>query len=59
MFKRIPRNVVVLGLVSFFNDMASEMVYPIVPVFLTTVLHTSIPLIGLIEGTAEATASIA
>lgn len=57
-FKRIPRTVFVLGLVSFFNDLASEMVYPIVPIFLTTVLHTSIPLVGLIEGIAESVASI-
>lgn len=54
----LPRNVIILGLVSFFNDLASEMIYPIVPVFLTSVLHTSIPFIGLIEGIAEGTASI-
>jgi len=58
MKKKIPRNVVILGLVSFFNDFASEMIYPIVPLFLTSVLHTSIPVIGLIEGIAEALASI-
>ena len=56
--KKIPRNVVVLGLVSFFNDLASEMIYPIVPIFLTTVLHATVPVIGLIEGIAEATAAI-
>lgn len=55
---KVPRNVFFLGLVSFFNDLASEMIYPIVPIFLTTVLHTSIPILGFIEGTAEATASI-
>ncbi len=54
----IPRTVFFLGLVSFFNDLASEMIYPIVPIFLTSVLHTTIPVIGLIEGIAEATASI-
>ncbi len=58
LFKNIPRNVVVLGMVSFFNDFASEMIYPIVPIFLTTLLHVSVPIIGLIEGTAEALASI-
>lgn len=57
-FKKIPRTVFVLGLVSFFNDLASEMIYPIVPIFLTTVLHTSIPIVGFIEGLAEAVASI-
>jgi MFS family permease len=56
--KKIPRNVVVLGLVSFFNDIASEMVYPIVPIFLTTVLKSSTAVVGLIEGIAEATAAI-
>jgi MFS family permease len=55
---KIPRNVFLLGLVSFFNDTAAEMIYPIVPIFLTTVLKTSIPVIGLIEGIAEATASL-
>ena len=34
----ISKNVFVLGLVSFFNDVASEMIYPIVPIFLTSVL---------------------
>ncbi len=56
--QKIPRNVFLLGLVSFFNDLASEMIYPIVPIFLTTVLGTPIALVGLIEGTVEATASI-
>ncbi|EKE13926.1 MAG: major facilitator transporter, partial [uncultured bacterium] len=56
--KKIPKNVFILGLVSFFNDMASEMVYPIVPIFLTTILKVSTPVVGLIEGIAEATAAI-
>jgi len=58
MLRKIPKNVFILGLVSFFNDLASEMIYPIVPIFLTSVLHTSIPIVGLIEGIAEAVASI-
>lgn len=57
-WKLPPRDVIVLGFVSFFNDLASEMIYPIVPIFLTTVLHASVPVIGLIEGIAEATASL-
>ncbi len=56
--RKLPFTVVVLGLVSFFNDLASEMIYPIVPIFLTTVLHTSIPVVGFIEGLVEALASI-
>ncbi|MCL5438379.1 MAG: MFS transporter [Patescibacteria group bacterium] len=58
MFKKIPKNVFVLGLVSFFNDTASEMVYPIIPIFLTSVLGAPISIVGLIEGIAEATASV-
>ena len=38
----ISKNVFVLGLVSFFNDVASEMIYPIVPIFLTSVLGASV-----------------
>lgn len=56
--KKIPRNVLILGFVSFFNDIASEMVYPIVPIFLTSVLKAKASVVGLIEGVAEATASI-
>ncbi len=58
MFSRIPKNVFLLGLVSFFNDLSSEMIYPIVPIFLTTILHTSVPIVGFIEGFVEATAAI-
>ncbi len=58
MFRRIPFPVVILGIVSFFNDLASEMIYPIIPLFLTSVIHTPIPIIGLIEGIAEGTAAI-
>ncbi len=52
------RNVKALGLVSMFNDIASEMVYPIIPIFLTAVLGTPVAVVGIIEGIAEATASI-
>ena len=54
----IPKNVFVLGLVSFFNDVASEMIYPLVPIFLTSVLGAPVAVFGLIEGIAESTASI-
>lgn len=56
--QKIPKNVVVLGLVSFFNDIASEMVYPIIPIFLTSVLKASTAAVGLIEGIAEATSAV-
>ncbi|OGD16235.1 hypothetical protein A2V47_08105 [Candidatus Atribacteria bacterium RBG_19FT_COMBO_35_14] len=54
----ISKNVFILGLVSFFNDVASEMIYPIVPIFLTSVLGAPVAIVGLIEGIAESTASI-
>jgi MFS family permease len=50
--------VVKLGLVSFFADVASEMLYPITPIFLTTVLGASMASLGMIEGIAEALASL-
>lgn len=53
----ISRNVFALGLVSFFNDVASEIVYPLVPIFLTSVLGAPATIVGLVEGIAEATAS--
>jgi len=54
----ISKNVFILGLVSFFNDVASKMIYPIVPIFLTSVLGAPVAIVGLIEGIAESTASI-
>ncbi len=52
------RNVLVTGLVSFFMDVSSEMIYPLVPLFLTNVLGANKSLVGLIEGIAESTASL-
>jgi MFS family permease len=54
----VSKNVFILGLVSFFNDVASEMVYPLVPIFLTSVLSAPVAIVGLIEGIAESTASL-
>ena len=54
----IKKNVFVLGLVSLFTDIASEMVYPIIPLFLTLVLGVPMSVVGLIEGLAESAASI-
>ena len=53
-----PRNVFVLGLVSLFMDISSEMIYPLIPLYLNNVLHASKTSIGVIEGIAESTASI-
>jgi MFS family permease len=55
---KVPGNVIALGWVSFFNDLASEMVYPIVPIFLTGFLGVPVFIVGIIEGIAESTASI-
>ena len=52
------KNVFVAGLVSFFMDVSSEMIYPLVPLFLANVLGVNKSVIGLIEGVAESTASL-
>lgn len=57
--QRVPRNVKMLGLVSLLTDASSEMVYPVLPLFLANVLHTPVAAIGLIESVAETTASVA
>jgi MFS family permease len=51
---RLSRPVWLLGWVSFFTDMASEMVYPLLPLFLTQVLGAGAMSLGVIEGAAEA-----
>lgn len=56
--ERLPRNVIVLSWVSFFQDAASEMLYPVLPLFLTSVLGAPVAVVGLIEGVGEATASV-
>jgi MFS family permease len=55
--KRIPRAVIMLGIVSLFTDAASEMIYPLVPVFIAA-LGSGAILLGVIEGIAETTASM-
>lgn len=51
-------NVIFLGLVSFFADLSSEMVYPLIPIYLTSVLGATPTLVGVIEGIAESLASL-
>ena len=51
-------NVVLLGLVSFFSDISAEMVYPIIPLYLSAAFGATPALIGLIEGIAESLASL-
>lgn len=55
--KHITRTVWILSLVSLFTDTASEMLYPILPIYLKTI-GFSVVLIGILEGVAEATAGI-
>lgn len=55
---RFPRAILLLGFVSLFMDMASEMLYPIGPIFLTTTLGASMAWLGIIEGIAEAIAGL-
>jgi len=56
--KGLSRNVIVLGFVSLLNDGASEMIYPLLPIFLSIVLGAGPAAIGVIEGIAETTASL-
>jgi MFS family permease len=54
----LGRNVIALGFVSFFTDVSSEMIYPLLPVFLTTTLGSGAAFLGLIEGAAESLAAL-
>lgn len=54
----VPTGVWALGLVSLFMDMSSELIHSLLPVFLVTSLGASTVVVGVIEGVAEATASI-
>lgn len=51
-------NVIILGITSFLTDISTEMVYPLLPLYLTSVLGASPAIVGLIEGLAESTASL-
>lgn len=55
---KLHRNVVALGFVSLLTDLSSEMIYPLLPVFLTAVLAAGPAALGWIEGVAETTASL-
>lgn len=55
--RRITRNVVVLGLVSLCTDLSSEMLYPVIPLFVVGHLGASPALLGLIEGLADGISS--
>ncbi len=49
----LARNIIVLGFVSFFSDLSTEMITPVLPLFLVGVLGASYVLVGLIEGSAD------
>jgi MFS family permease len=54
---KVPPLVYVLSVISFFNDIASEMLYPILPIFLTQILGAPVFVVGIIEGIAEGLAA--
>src|SRR6478609_3874911 len=56
--RRLSRNVYALTAVSFFTDVSSEMIYPLLPAFLTITLGASAGFLGAIEGAAESTAAL-
>jgi len=51
-------NVIALSAVSFFTDVSSEMIYPLIPIFLSTVLGAGAGAVGVVEGAAETTAAL-
>lgn len=57
-YRRLPRNVLAISLVSLLNDSASEIIYPLLPLFLALTLGSSPAAIGMIEGTAESVSSL-
>ncbi len=54
----VTRNVVALGMVSLLTDVSTEMILPVLPLFVTGVLHASVTSVGVIEGVAECTAAM-
>ncbi|MGH8172476.1 MAG: MFS transporter [Rhodanobacteraceae bacterium] len=56
--RSLPRSIWLLGFISLFNDAASDMIYPLVPLYLASVLMAGPKALGVIEGIAEAVSSI-
>jgi MFS family permease len=56
--RRLPAAVWLVGLISLLNDAASDMLYPLIPLYLSSVLMAGPKALGIIEGVAEATASL-
>lgn len=57
-YRRLPRNVFAISLVSLLNDVSSEIIYPLLPFFLNNTLGVSPRVLGSIEGTAESISSL-
>jgi len=57
-FAGVSRDTVLLAFTSLFADISSEMLYPVLPIFLTQMLHASGSIVGLVEGIAQATQNI-
>jgi MFS family permease len=57
LLRQLPTTVVLLGVTSFFNDIGTEMIFPLVPVFLVEALGAGTTYVGLVEGTADMVAS--
>jgi len=57
-YRRLPRNVFAISLVSLLNDVSSEIIYPLLPFFLNNTLGVSPRVLGSIEGTAESVSSL-
>lgn len=57
-YRRLPRNVFAISLVSLLNDASSEIIYPLLPVFLSLSIGASPAVVGLIEGAAESVSSL-
>ncbi|TLD45609.1 MAG: Multidrug resistance protein MdtL [Accumulibacter sp.] len=58
-YRSLPKSIWLLGMVSMFMDISSELVHCLLPIFMAGVLGTSMLTIGIVEGIAEATAAIA
>ena len=52
------KNIILIGFVSFFADISSEMVYPVIPLYLVSAFGATPVLVGIIEGIAESLASL-
>src|SRR6266436_6050984 len=57
-YRLLPRNVFAIGLLSLLNDASSEIIYPLLPIFLSLTLGASRAEVGLIEGAAESVSSL-